>query len=119
MHSLIATTAFLSGGEMFGSLSVASCDAGPWPEVSSRTCACSPPRSPRASPSSTRAAPLAEAIEAGAEAQLAYQQFFGAVGHELRTPLASILGYTEVLLDDAEHGAAGRRRGRRCCATDP
>ena len=49
---------------------------------------------------------LAEAIEAGAEAQLANQQFFGAVGHELRTPLSAILGYTEGLLDDAEHGTA-------------
>ncbi|MFC7725664.1 sensor histidine kinase [Nocardioides sp. GCM10028917] len=49
---------------------------------------------------------LAEAIEAGAEAQLATQQLFGAVGHELRTPLSAILGYTEGLLDDAEHGSA-------------
>ena len=49
---------------------------------------------------------LAEAIEAGAEAQLATQQLFGAVGHELRTPLSAILGYTEGLLDDAEHGTA-------------
>nr|WP_301539438.1 HAMP domain-containing sensor histidine kinase [Nocardioides sp. zg-1308] len=58
---------------------------------------------------------LAEAIDAGAEAQLGYQHFFGSVGHELRTPLASVMGYTEVLLDDAEHGpaesvAAGMRR---------
>ena len=44
---------------------------------------------------------LAEALEAGTEAQLAYQHFFAAVGHELRTPLAAILGYTEVLVDDA------------------
>ncbi|HSF36879.1 MAG TPA: HAMP domain-containing sensor histidine kinase [Nocardioides sp.] len=49
---------------------------------------------------------LAEALEAGAEAQLASQQLFGAVGHELRTPLSAILGYTEGLLDDAEHGSA-------------
>ncbi len=46
---------------------------------------------------------LAEAIETGTQAQLAYQQFFGAVGHELRTPLAAVLGYTEGLIDDAEH----------------
>jgi signal transduction histidine kinase len=45
---------------------------------------------------------LAEAIDAGTEAQLAYQHFFGSVGHELRTPLSAILGYTEVLLDDAQ-----------------
>ena len=59
---------------------------------------------------------LAEAIDAGTEAQLAYQHFFGSVGHELRTPLSAILGYTEVLLDDA--GSPPRRRcPRRCSAT--
>ena len=60
---------------------------------------------------------LAEAIEAGAEAQLAYQQLFGAVGHELRTPLSAILGYTEGLLDDAEHGDRRRPSRPACCAT--
>ena len=100
VRSLIATT-LLSRGEMFGSVSAVSMGAGPWPEVfvedlrllnSAITSRIMLEHSRRA---------LAEAIDAGAEAQLAYQQFFGAVGHELRTPLSSVLGYTEVLLDDA------------------
>jgi signal transduction histidine kinase len=99
--------AYMSDGEMFGSLSAISLEAGPWPDavihdirllnatIASRLAIKQSHRS------------LAEAIEAGAEAQRASQQLFGAVGHELRTPLAAILGYTEALLDDAERGSAG------------
>ncbi|RYB94553.1 HAMP domain-containing histidine kinase [Nocardioides oleivorans] len=103
VRSLAATT-LLSRGEMFGSISAATSEVGRWPEEviadlrllnSAVIARINLERSRRA---------LAEAIEAGAEAQLAYQQFFGSVGHELRTPLAAVLGYTEVLLDDAEHG---------------
>ncbi len=103
--SFVASS-YLSRGEMFGSLSAASLVPGAWPEellqdfrllnttISARL----------ALEHSRRA--LAEAIEAGTQAQLAYQEFFGAVGHELRTPLAAILGYTEGLLDDAVHAPA-------------
>ena len=102
----LIVTAYVSEGEMFGSLSAISLDAGPWPDVvihdirllnaaiASRLTIQRARRS------------LAEAIEAGAEAQRASQQLFGAVGHELRTPLAAILGYSEALVDDAERGAA-------------
>lgn len=105
LRSIVGST-LIARGEMFGSMSVCSASAGSWPAVliadlrllkaaiTSRIVLEHSRRS------------LAEAIEAGTEAQMAYQQFFGAVGHELRTPLASILGYTEVLLDDAEHASA-------------
>lgn len=105
VRSLIAT-AYLAAGEMFGSLSAASVEPGLWPETlvhdirllnAAVTSRLTLEHSQHA---------LAEAIEAGTEAQLAYQQFFGAVGHELRTPLTAILGYTEGLLDDAEHTPA-------------
>lgn len=105
VRSLAATT-FLSRGEMFGSMSAATSRPGTWPELvvgdlkllnSAITAAIILEQSRRS---------LAEALEAGAEAQLASQQLFGAVGHELRTPLSAILGYTEGLLDDAEHGSA-------------
>jgi signal transduction histidine kinase len=103
--SLIVTS-YLSGGEMFGSLSAISLAAGPWPDtlvhdirLLKSTIAT------RLTIEQSRHS-LAEAIEAGAEAQLANQQFFGAVGHELRTPLSAILGYTEGLLLDAEVGSA-------------
>lgn len=100
VRSLVSTT-LLSRGEMFGSVSAVSTTPGPWPEIfvddlrllnSAITSRIMLEHSRRA---------LAEAIDAGAEAQLAYQQFFGSVGHELRTPLSSVLGYTEVLLSDA------------------
>lgn len=105
VHAL-AMTAFLSGGRMFGSMAITSATAGPWPQrmiedfrllASAITARLTLEQSRRS---------LAEAIEAGAEAQRASQQLFGAVGHELRTPLSAILGYTEGLLDDAEHGTA-------------
>ena len=102
VRSLIGST-LISRGEMFGSLSAISLEAGPWPEelvedVRLLTAAVSS----RITLEHSRRA-LAEAIDTGTEAQLAYQQFFAAVGHELRTPLAAIVGYTEVLMDDAQH----------------
>ncbi len=100
VQSFVAT-AFVSTGEMFGSLSAGSSQAGPWPEVlvddlrllnSAITARITLEHSRRA---------LAEAMEARTEAQLAHQQFFGAVGHQLRTPLAAMMGYSEVLVADA------------------
>jgi signal transduction histidine kinase len=100
VRSLLGSV-YSARGEMFGSLSAGSEDVGTWPDVlvgdfrllnAALTSRLSLEASRRA---------LAEAIETGNEAQLAYQHFFGAVGHELRTPLAAIMGYTEVLMDDA------------------
>jgi signal transduction histidine kinase len=102
----IAAASFFARGEMFGSLSAATRAVGEWPAS-----AVADLKLLRAALTSlmlqeeSRHA-LAEAIDVGTEAQVAYQQFFGAVGHELRTPLAAVLGYTEVLLDDAQHGSA-------------
>lgn len=98
--SLVGST-FSSRGEMFGSFSAVSLEAGLWSAeliqdfrlLNSAIVSLLQLEQSRRS--------LAEAIESGTEAQLAYQQFLGAVGHELRTPLAAILGYTEVLVDDA------------------
>lgn len=103
VRSLAATT-LLSRGEMFGSISAATSESGRWPdEVVADLRLLNSAVVARINIERARRA-LVEAIEAGSEAQLAFQQFFGSVGHELRTPLAAVLGYTEVLLDDAEHG---------------
>ncbi len=105
VHSLVSS-AWTSGGAMFGSMSGLSLDAGRWPEQLIQDFhLLNAAISSRLTLEHSRRA-LAEAIETGTEAQLAYQQFFGAVGHELRTPLAAILGYTEGLLDDAENAPA-------------
>jgi signal transduction histidine kinase len=97
----LAMTAFLSGGRMFGSISITSATAGPWPHqaIQDFRLLASAITSRLTLEQSRRS--LAEAIEAGTEAQVAYQHFFGSVGHELRTPLSAILGYTEVLVDEA------------------
>ncbi|WP_091194516.1 sensor histidine kinase [Nocardioides alpinus] len=102
----VVGTVFLSMGEMFGSLSVASSHAGPWRDVliEDLRLLTSAIASRITLEHSRRA--IAEAIEAGTEAQLAYQHFFASVGHELRTPVSSILGYTEVLMDEAGHSPA-------------
>jgi signal transduction histidine kinase len=101
----LITTAYLAEGEMFGSLSAISLRAGLWPDTLLHDIRLlnAAIASQIALEHSRRA--LAEAIDVSAEAQLAYQQFYGAVGHELRTPLAAILGYTEVILDEAQHAA--------------
>ena len=100
IRSLIGST-FNAGAHMFGSLSMASTRSGCWPvhlvadlrllnaAISSRF----------ALLHSRRA--LADEIAAGATARVAHQQFLASIGHELRTPLAAIVGYTEVLMDDA------------------
>ena len=93
-----------SRAEMFGSLSLTSAEAGPWPEQlldDFRLLAAA--ITSRLTLEQARRA-LAEAIDASVEAQLGYQQLFGAVGHELRTPVSAVLGYSEGLLDDAVHG---------------
>lgn len=45
---------------------------------------------------------LADAVAAGAQTREAQQHFFASIGHELRTPLTAIVGYTEMLVDEAE-----------------
>ena len=105
VRSLVTST-LSSQGAMFGSLSLVSIDSGHWPQqVLQDFRHLNAAITARLTLEQSRRS-LAEAIEAGAEAQLATQQLFGAVGHELRTPLSAILGYTEGLLDDAEHGSA-------------
>lgn len=104
--SSLAASAFTSKSDMYGSLSAASGTTGAWPaELVADFKLLNAVIVARLTLEQSRRS-LAEAIEAGAEAQLATQQLFGAVGHELRTPLSAILGYTEGLLDDAEHGTA-------------
>ncbi len=105
VQSLVSST-LTSQGVMFGSLSLVSIDAGEWSaQVIQEFRLLNAAITARLTLEQSRRS-LAEAIEAGAEAQLATQQLFGAVGHELRTPLSAILGYTEGLLDDAENGTA-------------
>ncbi|KRF34999.1 sensor histidine kinase [Nocardioides sp. Soil805] len=49
---------------------------------------------------------LADAVAAGAQTREAQQHFFASIGHELRTPLTAIVGYTEMLVDEAGQNEA-------------
>ena len=88
-------------GKMYGSLSVVSAEAGAWPEtyvadlrllsaaLTSRMVAEQAQRS------------LADAIAVGDQAHVSQQQFFAAIGHELRTPISAIVGFAEVISEEA------------------
>lgn len=52
---------------------------------------------------------IAQALEQGARERERYE-FFAAVGHELRTPLSSIRGYLETVLDDDAASPGQARR---------
>lgn len=49
---------------------------------------------------------LHEAVRVGEQARESQQQFFAALGHELRTPIAAVTAYAEVLADEAADAAA-------------
>ncbi|MCR6031183.1 hypothetical protein GGQ22_06970 [Nocardioides sp. zg-579] len=53
---------------------------------------------------------LADALERGDHARASAQQFFSTVAHELRTPVAALLGTTEVLAAEVTDAVAAERR---------
>ena len=99
-RSLVGST-LAPGGEMLGSLSVVSSEAAPWPPslIEDLRLLNAALASRLDLAQSQRA--LADALATGAESRRSYQQFFASVGHELRTPLAAIVGYTEMLMQEA------------------
>ena len=100
VRSLVACTT-RSSSQMFGSFSLVSTRPGAWPEehvadlrllnaaMSSRLTREQALRS------------LVDSVAASARTRQVNEQLLASVGHELRTPLSSILGHTEMLMDEA------------------
>jgi signal transduction histidine kinase len=53
---------------------------------------------------------LSEAIEAAEEAAQARTDLLSSVAHEIRTPTASILGYVDLIIDEADSGFSEEQR---------
>lgn len=105
VRSLLASSQH-ADGVMYGSLSVVSGQAGSWPETlvadlrllsAALTCRMGAEQAKRS---------LADAIAVADQAHASQQQFFAAIGHELRTPIAAIVGFAEVLADEAQEVAS-------------
>ena len=89
-------------GMMFGSFSIGSATPGLWPEqyVVDLEWLNAALTSRMQTEHAKRAA--AEAMDLAEQARAGQQQFFATIGHELRTPIAAIIGFAEVLADEAE-----------------
>jgi signal transduction histidine kinase len=100
IRSMVVGTC-VSGGVMYGSLAMGSPTPGLWPadQVADFRLLNAAITSRIALEQAQRS--LADAVAAGAQTREAQQHFFGSVGHELRTPLTAIVGYTEMLVDEA------------------
>jgi signal transduction histidine kinase len=99
-RALIAGAQF-GDGIMFGSFSIGSATPGLWPEQhvadlrllnAALTARMQIEHAKRS---------VAEAMDLAEQARGGQQQFFATIGHELRTPIAAIIGFAEVLADEA------------------
>lgn len=91
----------VADGTMFGSLSVVSASPGSWPDhlVADLRLLSAALTSRMSAEQAKRS--LADAIALGDQARASQEQFFAAIGHELRTPISAILGFAEVLTEEA------------------
>jgi signal transduction histidine kinase len=100
IRSMVVGTC-VSEGVMHGSLAMGGATTGPWPEVHVADFRLlNAAMTSRIALEQARRS-LADAVAAGAQTREAQQQFFASIGHELRTPLTAIVGYTEMLVDEA------------------
>jgi signal transduction histidine kinase len=99
--SALVTAGVSSSGVMFGSLAMGRETAGEWPEPLVADLALfSSALGSRMSEAKARES-LADAIQRGDLARASQQEFFSAIGHELRTPIAAVVGTAEMLGEDA------------------
>lgn len=100
IRSMVVGT-YVADGVMFGSLAMGGTGTGPWPEghVADFRLLSAALTSRIALEQARRS--LADAVAVGAQSREAQQHFLASIGHELRTPLAAIVGYTEMLIDES------------------
>lgn len=97
----LVSSAVLSDGTMFGSVAVARETPGVWSnQFVTDVHLLSGILGARMAIVRARTS-LADAIRRGDQARASQQQFFATIGHELRTPLAAIVGTAELLGSDA------------------
>ena len=91
----------IADGTMYGSLSMASAEPGPWPpgHVADLRLLSAALTASLGAAHAKRA--TAEAIAVSEQARTQQQQFFATIGHELRTPVAAMIGFAEMLGDEA------------------
>lgn len=103
----IVTCALQRGETMYGSLSLARSTPGPWAqELLADYRLMVATLAARMADQHNRLL-LTDALAVGEQARSSQLQFFATVGHELRTPVSTIIGYAELLADEAEHQPAG------------
>ena len=89
-------------GQMFGSLSLGSTEAGPWPqEHIADMRLLNAALAARIGLEQARRS-VADSVAASARTREVNEQLLASVGHELRTPLTSVLGHAEMLIDEAQ-----------------
>jgi signal transduction histidine kinase len=97
----MATRSVLCDGVLFGSVGISREKPGAWPEeYVADLRMLSGALGSRMSAAQARAS-LVDALRRGDLARASQQQFFAAIGHELRTPIAAIVGTAELLGADA------------------
>lgn len=97
----LVTTAVRAQEQMFGSLSLARERPGAWPaEHIADLKLLNAALTARAGLEQARRS-LLDSVAASARTREVNEQLLASVGHELRTPLSSVLGHTEMLMDEA------------------
>ncbi|MBF4160124.1 sensor histidine kinase [Nocardioides acrostichi] len=92
------------GGVMFGSFSLGRETSGEWPTIQLRDYLLLTSSLSSRFEADRQSMLLTDALAVGDRARRDSQEFFGAMGHELRTPLSAIMGYAEVLAEEARLG---------------
>lgn len=101
----LVSRSIVRDGVLYGSIGLARETPGPWPahQIADVRLLSAALASRMAEQTDRRS--LVEALERADEAHESKEQFFAALGHELRTPIAAIVGTAEMLADDARERA--------------